>query len=345
MIQIPNDLVNIIATYATTTVTIDLITLSRDNARIIYSGVMWKSKLQYETRGQLLDPGVIEANKGTCTTCGVWWRYYLCKNRTFWGDVIRAQIYELDMNPVQVDLPGPVTGIGVHRAGMSYFVYQLDDLRLVIVESGSETSTPMVLPFVPRVQIRDFIPFSGDIILLTERGTAYSLESRDGEYSLKALDWAGDDLTCVGFLSRVSASSSHVALHRDRKLRTQSDEVSLGGSDVIELVGYSTLSVNGARQYMTSDDRGTITYIPDHRSPGEYYQIDYEGPTNGTQQYGYIRHDDIVCASFRGDRLLAVVGNRSVIRPPDQDNPIAGTKHRTQSIASVGSVGLILVDR
>lgn len=63
-LSLPGDLLNIVSTYTTTAVTFELITVSATNWREAYNNVLWKRKLQYEARGLLVHPAVIEANAG-----------------------------------------------------------------------------------------------------------------------------------------------------------------------------------------------------------------------------------------------------------------------------------------
>lgn len=166
------DILNIVSIYATTAVTLELITLAREGCMGAYSNVLWKEKLRYETRGRMVDPAVIESDKRTSTD--VWFRYYLARNRTFWGTVMRVRTSK-DDSLLPIPLPTPATSVAVWaRNGErpTLTICQLDDMRVIITADRGKMDT-RTLPFGER--IREYVTCSSQVFFITERGNVYRI--------------------------------------------------------------------------------------------------------------------------------------------------------------------------
>lgn len=197
MAQIPNDLLNVIADYTTTQVTFDLVTLSRDNWRLTYSNGLWKQKLRYETRDQLVDAATIEANKGRSTN--TWWRYYLAKNRTFWGPVMFVE--PTTRRTVTIDEQDVWASIGTCEgdagADELLIAYQTADLRIWI-----KTHWIQCVDF--RFRIRTMLQIGYNFYIITERNEVYYLSDSDerGTFTARHMRKIGNDIVCIGSTGR-----------------------------------------------------------------------------------------------------------------------------------------------
>lgn len=85
-LALTNDLITVIATYTTPSLTLTLLATDTNLARTAYSenAGLWRSKANFEALGLVLDNSVILAD-------GSWRKYYLLINRNFFGDVYTAR--------------------------------------------------------------------------------------------------------------------------------------------------------------------------------------------------------------------------------------------------------------
>lgn len=355
-VGLPNELLGIISIYATTAVTIEVATMSRDSGRVIYSGSVWKEKIQYETQGLMIDSAVIEAAKGESTN--VWFRYYLCKNRTFWGSALHTSgRKETKVTPVS--FPGPVTGgcivPGSSQIALQRLVVQLDDLRIAIKIQPRERQIRWIFPF--RERIREYINHLNTVTLVTERNTVHRI-TFTGEFgcTLDSLPEYGDDIKDLT-LWKTSEANAITLLRRDGTLytRTEAGEVLQRYSSdrrvtqVFSATGFSfsVLPPDGIEVDRFGDKKASISY-----------DISQHGTINGVVQYGLTIHQTHPDIAMSHGRFYVLAGRSTVYsrirRGKDGDDTeattelveVPSTKNRTQSISGYVIIGgLIIVDQ
>lgn len=166
-----DDLLFIVATYSTTSVTLGVITLSRQMASDAVRGeYLWRRKVEFETRSRCFEPSKISD----------WWVYYLKVNRTFYG--------QLDSS--QVPLGSFVTAAGGGVAPDTTTCIQLD---YGVV--GTDSCLGMVrISFTKRLV--KMVGAPGRVYGLTERGDVWKIGTIFGISTRKL---PGTDVSDIGY--------------------------------------------------------------------------------------------------------------------------------------------------
>lgn len=277
-----NDLLSIIAVYATTPVTLTLLTLSPYSTTGLYNLSLIKNKVTVETKGLHLDDRVLRAHTGS--SLNVWWRYYLAINNTFYGRLLGGTWnYSVGELETTISEDTPVTAcssIAVSNPGSDYlYVVSLTDNGEIILrkyyEHGSGTAP---IPsaeknLVVRLGIGKrgrFLPYKGSngrLYYLSERGEVYRIiiDYTERGAKLRYLSTpliSGDGLISVGAMSTGYSSDGIFAFYRDGSHSVYDRE----GEEVLAKIPNPTMKII---QFHSPYDGGAKVLTP----TGEYQRI------------------------------------------------------------------------
>lgn len=186
MAGLVDDLVIIIATYATEPITYNLLTLSQNLTGQVYANkqYFWRMKSLYETRGLTVDPQVIDGN---------WMNYYRLNNRSYYGTCKALQVPVATLNTVVVPIP-VVACISYQDEYFAKKILVQDnsgylavyepplprDRRNVAtphsVVATSVTQLERIVPRIRAIYTSDRAGFPGYVHWIDERGDCYSFD-------------------------------------------------------------------------------------------------------------------------------------------------------------------------
>lgn len=219
-----NDLIGVIATYATPQVTFNLLTIDPGQAVLAYRSYIWKQKALWESRGLIVDEKLIEVSG--------WYAYYLMRNRTFYGHIVLAKSCcepEEYRDQVAINLEREL------YSGYKFW-YQSPTGELVLVR-----------PDLTRIKYRtphrfQHLEFYGNWIGLTERGQVvrFSPRSTSCELCFESL---------VDFDNIVAFFGSKNFLDRSGKILTRDGSVIGAEVKTVELIwSVDALLADGSRR-------------------------------------------------------------------------------------------------
>lgn len=162
MATLVNDLVSIIATYTTTSVTFDLCLLTPDLAARMYQRALWYHKMLYESSGMIPDGTEKWSARETYV-------YYLSRNRTIYGDLLTTSESSVPRDYGLCTCADITTSRTPPQP--DYIISQLVNGNIVIIEDGNRR----IVPFGTKV--RKIISGTVFSYLLTERGQLYVIST------------------------------------------------------------------------------------------------------------------------------------------------------------------------
>lgn len=183
MSSVHNDLLGIIVTYTTPSVTDAIITLSREFARRYgYNSELWRQKVAVEQSGLVFEDSVIESI-GRAGGFDAWYLYYRQINKHHYGG-LGLLWHTRGLEGIGTNLIGEGTGIWpgqliTSEYSIEDFVVSLVDTVPVVVRS-SEIGDPNRRAILGSghgklVQVMGF--YTGDYYVLTERGELWGVEA------------------------------------------------------------------------------------------------------------------------------------------------------------------------
>lgn len=209
MAGVCGDLIRIVATYSTQSVTINILSGYRDTSHDLYRLYIWQQKIAYETRGRCIVPEVLRNERNR------WYAYYLMRNKTYFG-----RVWECLPTPIRVNLPiDQVTYFFVLKSlqGRSFYpVFQDPDNVVYTMGKISTGTTGVRITGKKKIDGRiRRVTFSleGWPVILTETGTIYRTRSYSAtcetlnvmealQYRSGCVDITYDDSNCIRGLNR-----------------------------------------------------------------------------------------------------------------------------------------------